>query len=429
MQWQFGQRGERAPLNPNAPYPGTGTEGQDSGAVKTTLTCAIPAGMPPNPRFSATATDVAANATSEFSFVKATATANLTIVKNTQPAGSAQSFAFTCSGASCSPTVNFNLTGQPAPANTRVFIGVAAGTYIVGEAAITRWTATAPVCVDAATGNAAVSAVANGTNYNVNVTSGMELTCTFVNALQPMVRIVKNTVGGSGTFNFAVSVNSVVSATSITTTANTGTQSLAALLVGQTLDSIVESAQPGWTLTSTSCNNARTGAAVTLPVTLAARDNITCTFTNTQTIAVSGLLKSANSTTLIPGQSGTYTLTPSLSAAGGTVTGSQRNCLASTAVNVSCTYIGAFPIAAGNVIGGAITIPFVVAPSAIGTLINTATLAIPGANGAVTASAPAAITVNLPAAPVPTLSQWAWMLMLLPVVAIADISLPRRRIV
>lgn len=66
------------PLNPNqVNYPnGTtppvgGQEGQDSSAAAFTVTCTVPAWLPANPIFTATATDVAQNVTSEFSFMRA----------------------------------------------------------------------------------------------------------------------------------------------------------------------------------------------------------------------------------------------------------------------------------------------------------------------------------------------------------------------
>jgi len=60
--------GSGQPFNPNAPYPGAGIEGQDSSAVSFTVSCAVPAWLPANPVFTATATDVGQNVTSEFSF-------------------------------------------------------------------------------------------------------------------------------------------------------------------------------------------------------------------------------------------------------------------------------------------------------------------------------------------------------------------------
>lgn len=58
------------PANPNGPYPGAGTEGVDASAARFTVTCSVPAWLPTDPIFTATASDEAQNVTSEFSFMR-----------------------------------------------------------------------------------------------------------------------------------------------------------------------------------------------------------------------------------------------------------------------------------------------------------------------------------------------------------------------
>jgi len=99
----------------------------------------------------------------------------------------------------------------------------------------------------------------------------------------PTLRIVKNSVGGNGTFNFAVNG---AGTTSLTTASGWATSSSMALSLGSSTISEVQSS--GWTTTGITCREG--GQAIGTPGTAGAYtvsasdgDVITCTFTNTAT--------------------------------------------------------------------------------------------------------------------------------------------------
>jgi hypothetical protein len=100
------------------------------------------------------------------------------------------------------------------------------------------------------------------------------------------ITIVKNTVGGNGTFAFTHDVGSnsdptVTSPFNITTVSNTGSQVFAKVPEGTY--HITESAPPsGWSFTSLSCTAGGSVNSQTATITLAAGANVTCTFTNTK---------------------------------------------------------------------------------------------------------------------------------------------------
>ena len=99
------------------------------------------------------------------------------------------------------------------------------------------------------------------------------MTCTFNNTAQGQIKIVKNTTGGNGAFNFTVSGPSG-STPSITTLGGTGTTGLFTVTAGSY--AVSESAQANWVLTSSDCGGS-SPADFTVPV----GGSVTCTFNNT----------------------------------------------------------------------------------------------------------------------------------------------------
>ena len=85
------------------------------------------------------------------------------------------------------------------------------------------------------------------------------------------IKVIKNTVGGDGTFNFTGNTG----VTTITTSGNTASQTVS-LLVGSNYN-ISETTQDGWTQTSAACDNGTPDA-----ITVLAGQTTTCTFVNTQ---------------------------------------------------------------------------------------------------------------------------------------------------
>ena len=89
--------------------------------------------------------------------------------------------------------------------------------------------------------NAGTFSCDNGTAGAITVAAGATTTCSISNTMQGSIRIVKNTVGGDGTFGFT----SNFGVSSIGTTAGTGSQTVNNLLPGSSY-TISETDQVGW---------------------------------------------------------------------------------------------------------------------------------------------------------------------------------------
>jgi len=166
-----------------------------------------------------------------------------------------------------------------APADFSLSIGqstnsgdIAPGTYTVSEllpSTSPAWVLNNISCTDdAAGGNHSTSSIANPT-ATITLAAGDTVSCTFSNAQQGRLVLVKNTVGPDGTFSFSGPISSV------TTTSNTGTVGLD---VSPGTYPVGETVPAGWALTSASCDQGRT-----LPnVVINAGQTVTCTFNNTK---------------------------------------------------------------------------------------------------------------------------------------------------
>ena len=130
------------------------------------------------------------------------------------------------------------------------------------------------------------------------------------------IQIVKNTVGGDGTFAFT-SADTQLDAVSITTVGNTGNSGTAFTKNGGSY-TISEDALPAnWALTGLSCSgDTDSGSVVTLAsrqviIDLDANENIVCTFTNTYTAPVvdSGVLTLTKTLVGDPGSVTSYVVT------------------------------------------------------------------------------------------------------------------------
>jgi hypothetical protein len=89
--------------------------------------------------------------------------------------------------------------------------------------------------------------------------------------------VVKNTVGGNGTFNFTGTGNGLPASFQVTTNDNKGSSSTITNLTPGSAYSVSEQSQTGWDLSSATCTN---GTPDNITITLG--QTTSCTFTNTQ---------------------------------------------------------------------------------------------------------------------------------------------------
>lgn len=179
--------------------------------------------------------------------------ATLTIVKDAQP-NDAQDFAFTVTGSGLS---NFSLDDDSdvTLSNTKVFSNLAAGIYAVAETPLTGWDLTTATCSD----GSLVS--------NINLSQGENVTCTFTNAKQPTLTVIKSVTNNNGgtltQSNFPLFVNQTSVVNGVINTYDPGTYTIS------------ETQQAGYTQTSLTCDNSKVN-----PVVLNYGDNVTCTLVN-----------------------------------------------------------------------------------------------------------------------------------------------------
>jgi uncharacterized repeat protein (TIGR01451 family) len=126
-----------------------------------------------------------------------------------------------------------------------------------------------------------------------SLTYGDSVTCTFHNSRKPTITIVKNTIGGDGTFHFTGLGGE--GGFSIATNGNAGSQSFTvvpgAYHVTEDISVLV-----GWHLGSASCGTGGTVDGNTANITVAAGDNVRCTFVNVKnaTLIVKKVVDNSN---------------------------------------------------------------------------------------------------------------------------------------
>jgi sugar lactone lactonase YvrE len=229
----------------------------------------------------------------------------ITVVKNT--VGGNGTFAFAS---------NFGLTSLTTSGGTAslTFGNLTPGSgYSISETAPSGWVQTSASCT-------------SGTPSAITVTAGATTICTFTNTQLGSIRVVKNTVGGDGTFAIA----SNFGLTSLTTSGGTGSLTITRLAPGSGY-SVSETIPAGWTQSSASCTNGTPAA-----ITVAAGATTTCTFTNTQQ---SGSIRVVKNTV---GGDGTFAITSNfgltaLSTSGGTASLTITNLAAGSGYRVSET--------------------------------------------------------------------------------------------
>jgi hypothetical protein len=201
----------------------------------------------------------------------------ITVIKQTDPAGSSQSFSFTTSGTGYS---GFSLTGQSG-SNSNVQTVASPGTYTVNEGTVSGWSLDKLSCssdTGALGGSTFDDGTAESPNATIHLAPGDDVTCTFHNTQVANLIIKKVTIPSGSSQNFTFDPSGFNSGTSFQLNgAANNQQSFNGLTPGGGY-SVSEENQAGWDLTSSSCNNGNSPSAITL----AAGSTVTCTFTNTQ---------------------------------------------------------------------------------------------------------------------------------------------------
>lgn len=201
----------------------------------------------------------------------------------------------------------------------------AAGTYSVTELVPAGWDLSNIACsggtvtMTGATTNPSSGFESGDTTVNITVASGEAADCTFTDTRRARLTIVKNTIGGDGTFAFSGSQNF-----QLQTSAGTGQNTTAFASAVPGTYTVSEVMTPGWSLTALTCSNgsAINLATATATVTLGAGENVVCTFTDTKlaSIRIVKRIQSDETATFafaVPTSmdpTGTFTLTPTTQA-------------------------------------------------------------------------------------------------------------------
>jgi|GEM_PF-1605287 len=189
--------------------------------------------------------------------------AHIIVKKNAIPDGS-QVFTFNNNFGNGNPTT-FNLADTTTTGLPNYNAEVLPGTYSVSENETTGWKQDSAVCNNGETID------------SIDVAAGETVTCTFTNNKLSTITLVKNTVGGNGSFDFDATGVGLPADIDLTTVAGVASQSFNNLNPDNTY-SIFENVPTGWDLTSATCDNGDSVSRITPN----AGEEITCTFTNTK---------------------------------------------------------------------------------------------------------------------------------------------------
>jgi uncharacterized repeat protein (TIGR01451 family) len=125
-------------------------------------------------------------------------------------------------------------------------------------------------------------------SVDVTLRPGQAVTCTFTNGLEGSLTIVKNTLGGDGSFDFTSDLPGVPGGQfNITTSNNTGARVFSNALPEGTY-SVTEVVPAGWDLTGLACvedgeqNSSTDLGSATATINIEIGESVTCTYTNTQ---------------------------------------------------------------------------------------------------------------------------------------------------
>ncbi|MCB0150638.1 MAG: right-handed parallel beta-helix repeat-containing protein, partial [Caldilineaceae bacterium] len=198
------------------------------------------------------------NVTCNFTNVKR---GSITVVKTS--AGGDGTFSFTSTtlgGVNAATAGGFSLT-TVGGTTQRTFADLVAGTYDLAESTPAGWQLTGATCSD------------GSTLPTINLAAGEDVTCTFANAKQGSLTVVKQATGADTTFPFA---STALGAFDLTTVNGTAQRTFANLNPGAY--DLAETLPAGWQQTSATCSDGST-----LPtVDVGAGEDVTCTFANSQ---------------------------------------------------------------------------------------------------------------------------------------------------
>ncbi len=177
---------------------------------------------------------------------------------------------------------------------------VAEGTYSITESVPQGWNFDSAIC------DHAYSSGTNGV-INVTVVANETTTCTFTNTADDTpeiasLKIIKNTINGNGTFEYAVT-GPTSSVPSVTTTGGIGSSGV--VPVDEGTYAITETVLNGWSFNTANCDHTYSlGTNGVTNVMVVANETTTCTFTNTKkTIPPNTYLKIVKNTS---GGNGTF---------------------------------------------------------------------------------------------------------------------------
>lgn len=193
----------------------------------------------------------------------------VTIVKNGIP-NDPQDFSFTNNFGNGHPAA-FSLDDDSNGTlpNSRSF-AVLPGTFAVAEDATPGWKFDSASCTD----GSLVSAI--------GVSAGENVTCTFINKKLGAITLVKETVGGNGTFDFVMTGATLPVSAEATTVDGVSTQDFTGIDPDNSYG-ITETVPEGWDLTAASCVN-ENDVVDTTPASFEINNggHVTCTFENTK---------------------------------------------------------------------------------------------------------------------------------------------------
>jgi hypothetical protein len=255
------------------------------------------------------------------------------IKKNTTPQNSSQTFNFTLSPASAGGTTAFSIVDNSTNDETTSLIPVAPGTYSIAEIVPTGWALTNATC----TGGTSTANPITGITVGVGETK----VCTFTNTQSGGITIVKDATPEDGTdFSFTATGTGVSNFVLDDDADNTRSNTQAFTALGPGSRTISENAVAGWTVTNITCTGA-TSSTVTMgadndfdagetavSITLAAGENVSCTFENTKngsiTIVKNALPDDAQDFTYTASGTGVTGFTLDDDGAGGSATPSSQ---------------------------------------------------------------------------------------------------------
>jgi hypothetical protein len=209
-----------------------------------------------------------------------TKSGSITINKVTSPASDPQDFAFTTSGTGISDfTLDTDGSDATSP-STKTFNNLAPGNYSVTESSVAGWALTNLTCNAGGTPSSATA--------NIVLAAGANVTCTYTNTKQAQLRIVKETNPDGNTTDFTFTPTNWNGGSTFTRRDNQAAFASGYLTPGSTVYTTTETVPTGWSLTGRACvytgtANAKTKTNTTngISLTLAAGEDVTCTFSNT----------------------------------------------------------------------------------------------------------------------------------------------------